>query len=135
MNTVNLVGRLTRDPELFEGENSRAKFSIAISGYNDRVDYINCTSFGKQAENIGKYCKKGSLVSIEGSLNSYSYDNEEGKRVSGMQVLANRVQFLSSPSTTQSRTEERAEEQELLTRAFEEFGEQMVIEDTEDLPF
>lgn len=143
MNITLLIGRLTRDPESQgEGDSQRARFSIAIDRPKEGTDFINCTAFGKTAENILKYCKKGVLVSVEGSLNSYSYDNEEGQRVSGMSVTARRVQFLSRPNNEstgeestpepQSKEEKRAEEQQLLQQAIDDFGD---IVETSDLPF
>lgn len=144
MNIVLLIGRLTRDPEsLGEGELSRARFSIAIDRQKEGVDFIGCTAFGKQAENILKYCKKGTLVSVEGSLNSYSFETEDGERVSGLNVNARRVSFLSRPNNssedtpqTQTKAELRAEEQDLLNKAINEFGEDIVEEQMDmDLPF
>lgn len=143
MNITLLIGRLTRDPESQgEGESIRARFSIAIDRPKEGADFINCTAFGKTAENILKYCKKGTLVSVEGSLNSYSYDNEEGQRISGMSVNARRVQFLSRPSSEstgeestpapQTKEEKRAEEQKLLQQAIDDFGD---IVEVDDLPF
>ena len=143
MNITLLIGRLTRDPESQgEGESIRARFSIAIDRSKEGVDFINCTAFGKTAENILKYCRKGTLVSVEGSLNSYSYENEEGQRISGMSVNARRVQFLSRPSNEstgeestpapQTKEEKRAEEQQLLQQAIDDFGD---IVEVDDLPF
>ena len=145
MNITLLIGRLTRDPESQgEGDSKRARFSIAIDRPKDGAgaDFINCTAFGRTAENILKYCKKGTMISVEGSLNSYSYENEEGQRISGMSVNARRVQFLSRPSSestgeesapqAQTKAEERAEEQSMLQQAFEDFGD---IVEADDLPF
>lgn len=139
MNCVELIGRLTRDPEMNEpkqGETMRTKFSIAIDkAGTEGTDFINCVTFGKSAENVSKYCKKGSLVAVEGSLNSYSFDNQDGERISGLNVNARRVQFLSKPSENkdtpqaQTKTEERAEEQQLLQQAMTDY------EDDSTLPF
>lgn len=142
MNITLLIGRLTRDPESQGEEAPRTKFCIAIDRAKEGTDFINCTAFGKTAENILMYCKKGTLVSVEGSLNTYSFENEEGERISGMNVTARRVQFLSRPnneSTTESnstpqaqtRVEERAEEQSMLQQAINDFGD--IVE--EELPF
>jgi single-strand DNA-binding protein len=143
MNMVILIGRLTRDPESQgEGDSPRTKFSVAIDRQKEGVDFISCTAFGNQAENILKYCKKGTMVSVEGSLNSYSFENDEGERISGMNVTARRVQFLSRPSNSgeseestpapQTKAEERAEEQQLLQQAIDDFGD--LVEES-DLPF
>lgn len=139
MNCVELIGRLTRDPEMNEpkqGETMRTKFSVAIDKVGtEGTDFINCVTFGKSAENVSKYCKKGSLVAVEGSLSSYSFENQDGERISGLNVNARRVQFLSKPSENkdtpkaQTKTEERAEEQQLLQQAMTDY------EDDSTLPF
>lgn len=145
MNIVLLVGRLTRDPEeQGEGEQTRARFSVAVDRIGEGTDFISCTAFGKQAENMLKYCTKGTMVSVEGAINTYSYENEEGNRVSGMNVTARRVQFLSSknssengtPTAEQTRAEERAEEQSLLKKAIYDFDAEIVEEQMNmELPF
>ena len=144
MNTVILIGRLTRDPESQGDENQpRVRFSIAVDRMKEGVDFINCTAFGRQAENIIKYCKKGTMVSVEGSLNSYSFETEEGNRVSGLSVTARMVNFLSRPSSSnddtpkaQTKAEQRAEEQDLLNKAINDFGDDIVEEQMDmELPF
>lgn len=101
MNNVTLIGNITRDVEVryTTGQNQTAvcNFSIAInSGYGDnqRVDYPNIVAFGKTAENIGKYCGKGSKVGVVGKIQTGSYE-KDGQKVYTTEVVANSVEFLS----------------------------------------
>ena len=104
MNRVDLVGRLTRDPELRHTTSGRAvcQINLAInrtftnqSGERE-ADFINVVVWDKQAENVSKYVSKGRLVSVEGRLQSRSYDDKDGKKVYVTEVIANSVQFLSA---------------------------------------
>ena len=108
MNNVCLTGRLTRDPEvryLPETQMAVARFSIAIdrivgAGKEKKTDYPSITVFGKQAENCEKYLAKGRLVGIEGSIQTGSYKDKDGKTVYTTDVVANRVEFLERVDKT-----------------------------------
>lgn len=110
MNRVDLVGRLTRDPELRHTTSGRAvcQINLAInrnftSQNGEReADFINVVIWDKQAENVSKYMAKGRLVSVEGRLQSRSYDDKDGKRVYVTEVMASNVQFLSTGSSNNS---------------------------------
>lgn len=104
MNKAMLIGRLTRDPELkYTGSNIPvATFSIAINrpttnqnGVRE-VDYINVVAWRKQAENIKNYIGKGSLVSVEGRIQTRNYNDKDGKKVYVTEIVADSVQFLES---------------------------------------
>lgn len=102
MNSVVLIGRLTRDPELRYTASTQmavASFSIAVdrptrSGGDRQTDFPRITVFGKQAENCEKYLAKGRLVAIQGRLQTGSYQNKNGDTVYTTDVVADRVQFL-----------------------------------------
>ena len=104
MNKAFLIGRLTRDPELRYSSSNAAivNFSIAIDRqYTNNqgqreTDFINIVAFQKQAENIKKYVTKGSLVAVDGRIQTRNYEDKDGKRVYVTEVVADRVQFLSS---------------------------------------
>lgn len=100
INNVTLVGRLTADPKSKEAKNNLAisNFSIAITT-NAKVDktlFLNCVAFGKNAENINKYFKKGNLIGLTGSLQSNSYQNKEGQNIEKIEVLVNTFTFLET---------------------------------------
>ena len=111
MNRVMLIGRLTAKPELrYTGSNiPYARFSVAInrtfsnSQGQRETDFINVIIWRKQAENVCNFLDKGSLVSIEGRLQSNSYDDNDGNKRYSLDVVADNVQFLESKSQAQSR--------------------------------
>lgn len=103
INVSSLTGRLTRDPELRRTGNGNAvaSFTVAVNrGYQSsdgqQADYIPCVVWNKPAENVAKYCSKGSLVGIVGRLQSRSYTNSEGKNVFVLEVVCDSVSFLES---------------------------------------
>lgn len=104
MNRVDLVGRVTRDIELRYTETSKravVQFNIAIDRIANKdeekkADFPPIVVWNKQAENLAKYCKKGSLISVEGELRTRNYDDKDGKKVYITEVLATRIGFLSS---------------------------------------
>jgi single-strand DNA-binding protein len=101
MNRCVLVGRIVRDPEL-KRTNSGASvtsFTIAIDnptrqGGDRTTSFIPCTCWNKTAENVKKYCTKGSLVGVDGRLNQRSYEDKNGGKHSVVEVIAESVQFL-----------------------------------------
>jgi len=112
MNKVVLIGRLTRDPDLrYPSSNVPvANFTIAVNRpfenqNGERVaDFINIIVWRKQAENVKKYIGKGSLVAVEGRIQTRNYEGQDGKRVYVTEVVADSVQFLESRSQAQNRT-------------------------------
>lgn len=102
MNSVTLIGRLTRDVDLryTQGSNMAiAKFSLAIDrpakqGEEKKADFPSVTVFGKQAENCDKYLAKGRLACVQGRLQTGSYKDKDGKTVYTTDVVADRVEFL-----------------------------------------
>ena len=102
MNLVVLNGRLTRDPELKFGQSGKAysRFSIAVdrpfqssSDKNSQTaDFINCVAFGKTAEFIGEYFRKGRKILLNGRLQMSQYESE-GKKITTYVVIADSVEF------------------------------------------
>ncbi len=102
MNKVMLIGRLTKDPDLRYTTSNIAtvSFSIAVnrpftnqSGVRE-ADFLNVVAWRKQAENVKKYITKGSLVAVEGRIQTRNYDDKDGKKVYVTEVVADSVQFL-----------------------------------------
>ncbi|MDD6920343.1 MAG: single-stranded DNA-binding protein [Eubacteriales bacterium] len=98
MNSVNLVGRLTRDPDVryTDSQLAIARFTIAIDrmGKDAGTDFPAIVAFGKTAENCERFLAKGRLVSIQGRIQTGSYTNKDGVKVYTTEVVANNVQFL-----------------------------------------
>lgn len=99
MNQVNLIGRLTQDPELRTAKNGNpfVAFTIAINewGQQNNTNFINCFAWNKTAENMDRFLKKGSLVAVEGSLRSRTTtDDATQRRMTQLSVSVFRVEFL-----------------------------------------
>ena len=104
MNKVYLIGNLTRDPELSETTSGVAfcRFAIAVNRTfvnqdgNRDADFFNITVWRGQAENCGKFLKKGSKVAIVGSLQNRTYEDKEGVKRTVTDIVASEVEFLST---------------------------------------
>ncbi|CYZ52235.1 prophage LambdaSa2%2C single-strand binding protein [Streptococcus suis] len=102
INSVVLVGRLTRDVELRYTPNNIAvgAFTLAVNrnfknAAGDReADFVNCVIWNKQAENLANWTKKGHLIGITGRIQTRSYDNQQGQRVYVTEVVAESFQVL-----------------------------------------
>lgn len=95
MNNVNLIGRLTKDVQIryTASQTAVANINLAINGPN-RTDYPEVVVYGKQAENLEKYCGKGSLVGVTGRIETGSYE-KDGQKIYTTKVYSERVEFLS----------------------------------------
>jgi single-strand DNA-binding protein len=133
MNSVNIVGRLTKDPEIRRTEKGSvvANFSVAINrhfknadgGYD--ADFINCVAWEKSAEFLEKYFKKGDAIGITGRIQTRKWVTDDGQNRTAFEVVADRVHFVESKK-------DRADAGHAPARA-DDFEE--VIGDDEELPF
>ncbi|NQX83789.1 MAG: single-stranded DNA-binding protein [Mycoplasmataceae bacterium] len=97
VNKTIIVGRLTAKPTFDTSSTGTAysRFTIAASRVSsDQADFIPCVAFRKTAELADQYLDKGSMVAIEGRINSSNYTNKEGKNVSRIEVVTDRLTFL-----------------------------------------
>ena len=102
MNSVVLIGRLTKDPEVrytAETQMAVATFTVAIDrpqreGKEKQTDFPRVTVFGKTAENCERFLTKGKLVGVQGRIQTGSYKNKDGVTVYTTDVVADRVEFL-----------------------------------------
>src|SRR5690625_4299515 len=112
LNRVVLVGRLTRDPDLRYTPNgiAVANFNIACNRPfrnqqgEQEADFINCVVWRKTAENLANYMKKGSMIGVDGRVQTRSYEGQDGKMVYGTEVLAESIEFIESRSASQQRS-------------------------------
>ena len=98
MNKIMLVGRLATEIEMKKsGETKYRRFSLAVSrrGKKDEVDFINCTVFGKTAETMFEWCRKGHRIGIEGHLQISQYE-KNGEKRSGYSVIVETMEFLQT---------------------------------------
>ena len=103
MNSAQLVGRLTRDPEVrySDGGATVARFTLAVDRRfkkdgGDDADFINCVAFGKTAEFLEKWFRKGQLLGLTGRIQTGSYVNQEGTKVYTTEVVVENVEFVES---------------------------------------
>lgn len=105
MNKIVLMGRLTKDAEVryTQGENSMAiaSFSIAVNRKFKRenepdTDFFNCTAFGRQAEFVEKYLKKGTKILLAGRVQNNNYTKQNGEKVYSVQVMVEEIEFAES---------------------------------------
>ena len=150
MNKVILIGRLTRDPEMrstTSGLNTTS-FTVAVnrnftsqSGERE-ADFINCVAWRKQAENIAKYCTKGTQVAVEGRIQVRNYDAQDGTKRYVTEVVADNVTFLTpkGTNTTSNYSSETyssssySQNEQPSNDAFQDFGSEVSLGDGE-LPF
>ena len=94
MNLVILVGRLTGEPKINNGNTKVAKYTLAIDRptKEKQTDFIPCTAFGKNADFAEKYLKQGTKIAIEGRLQSGSYE-KNGAKVYTLDVIVDRHEF------------------------------------------
>ncbi len=154
MNKVMLIGRITHDLDLRYTPSGTAvlQFNIAINRPKDengeqKADFPTIVVWGKQAENLNRYQKKGSQIGIVGRIQTRNYDNNEGKKVYVTEVIAENVEFLESKkddSNFKNLTETQPTNntsEELTEDPYANFGNQITLDDLDsvvndnDLPF
>ena len=109
MNSVQLVGRFTRDPEVgyTDGGSTIARFSLAVdrrykSENGPTADFPNCVAFGKTAEFIEKYFRKGMRMGCQGRIQTGSYTNNDGQKVYITDVVVESCEFVEPKASQQS---------------------------------
>tara|TARA_R110000796_G_scaffold67620_3_gene155165 strand:+ start:121 stop:546 length:426 start_codon:yes stop_codon:yes gene_type:complete len=141
MNNISISGRLVRDPECKEVGDSKTvcDFTLAVNGYRKNQEdtvFIKIKAWDTRAKSCQKFCKKGSLVNITGSLRSNSWKAKDGTNRKEIYVLASDIEFVQSSnddSNSKPRNEERTES-EASPKAVSS-GELVSEEDLETVPF
>ncbi len=157
LNKVVLIGRLTKDVEIryTQAQKAVSSFNLAVnrnyvSQNGEReADFINIVCWGKTAENVSKYVGKGSLVAVDGRIQTRNYENAQGQRVYVTEVAADNVTFLEPKSATNQRGNfdasnlgfEEPQKNQTNNKSFDtnkdpfaDFGNSVDISD-DDLPF
>ncbi|MCW6682050.1 single-stranded DNA-binding protein [Aerococcaceae bacterium NML160702] len=112
MNTVQLIGRLTKDVELRFTQSGTAvgSFTLAVNrNFTNQqgereADFINCVIWKKAAENLSNFTRKGSLLGVEGRLQVRTYENQQGQRVYVTEVIVHNFTLLESKKEMEQRT-------------------------------
>lgn len=147
INRVVLVGRMTKDADLRYTPTgvAVATFTIAVNRTfsnqqgEKETDFINCVVWKKPAENLANFTKKGSLVGVEGRIQTRSYDGQDGKKVYVTEIVADSVQFLEpknngNTNTSESKKESNTGQGNNFNDPFGGSSKTIDIDD-EDLPF
>lgn len=154
MNSVQLVGRLTKDPELRKAKSgtSVCKFTLAVNRRfkqegQPQADFISCTAFGKTADVLCQYMYKGAQIGVTGRIQTGSYDNQQGQRVYTTDVIVDALDFLESKRNDRQNgaqdnksgyryTNPYQNQNDASSRSYGGYGEDDLIEVApEDLPF
>lgn len=108
MNNVVLTGRLTANPELKVTQSGTqvCVFALAVNKDKEHTDFPQVVCFGKTAENLCTYQKKGSMIGVNGRLQTRSYDRQDGTKAYVTEVIANAVEYLSSKSDNEAKTQQ-----------------------------
>lgn len=124
INNVVLVGRITKDVELSMSTAGTpyTNFTLAVNRAfkgqdgQQQADFISCKSFKKQAENLARYCGKGSLIAVVGSIQVSNFQGKDGNTVYRTEVIANNIQFLD--------TRNQGQQQQPTNNNFNNFNQQ-----------
>lgn len=147
LNSVNLMGRLTADPELKQTVNgiSVISFTIAVDraytpkGQDKQTDFINIAAWRQTAEFISKYFAKGQMIALEGSIQTRSYEDKQGNKRTAFEVVAGQVHFCGGKNEKSDSRQSNAQQSTATNTpadvptdfdGFEEIGT-----DDSDLPF
>ena len=146
INTVALMGRLTYDPELKSTPSgvSVIRFQVACdrnyqrSGEERQADFIDCVAWRQTAEFISRYFRKGSMIAVEGSIQTNNYTDKDGNKRKQVEVVANNVSFCGSKA--ESGSEAPAREFAPAAPSYSnadnsDFEEIVDADDEDDLPF
>lgn len=144
MNKVFLIGHLVKDPELrYTSSNIPvASFTLAVNrnftnqNGEKEVDFINIVAWKKQAENIHKYCFKGSKVAIDGRLQTRTYEDQNGQKRYVTEVVSENIEFLSTKKEEAREKSNSEILKDVMTDKdpFEEFAKETQVANS-DLPF
>lgn len=125
-NQFTLIGRLTKDPILKSTSTGKSvcDINIAVNTGKDDTNFIQINFWNKIAETISYYCKKGDLIGVQGSIKNNNYEDKEGNKRYGYIFLGNKISFLAT-----TKKEVKEENKKANIDEFEEFGEQVSIDE------
>lgn len=111
MNSVNLIGNMTRECELRMTSTGKpvASFTLAVNtgyGDNQQTSFINCVVWNKQAENLQKYTSKGSKLAVTGALRQRTYENVNGQKINVVEVICQSIEYLNTKKNDQNVNQE-----------------------------
>lgn len=124
-NQFNLIGRLTKNPELKEISTGKSvcNISLAVQNGKDDTTFVRVDLWNKVAETASKYCKKGDLIGVQGSIKNHNWEDKDGKKHYEYAFLGSKVSFLATGNKKEEENKKASIDE------FEEFGEQVSIDD------
>lgn len=142
INTVALMGRLTYEPELRKTPSGVSVISFQIacdrnyqkSGEERKSDFIDCTAWRQTAEFIERYFHKGSMIAVEGSIQTENYTDKDGNKRKQVQVVASNVSFCGSRSESAANNQGYSQPTPSYSNADNSDFEE-IVDDDDDLPF
>jgi len=134
MNKIVFLGRLTKEVEMRKtgSDLAVAQFNLAVNNYKGEADFFNLTAFGKTAENIGKFVKKGQQLLVEGRVQNNNYE-KDGRTIYQNSFIVEKFYFVSGTKNTKQ--EEQEEDNEDLDDVLDNTEEEKIDIDDDELPF
>lgn len=139
MNSVQIMGRLTKEPDVRMGQKKIARFTLAVKRDKETSDFINCVAFDKTADFAERYLRKGKRAIVEGRIQTGSYE-KDGRKVYTTDVIANKVTALDyeqveyAQPQPQPQPEIQRQPQQMRTNTADQEWSGLEI-DASDLPF
>lgn len=137
MNNVQIMGRLTKEPDVRMGQKKIARFTLAVKRDKENSDFINCVAFDKTAEFAERYLRKGKRAIVEGKIQTGSYE-KDGRKVYTTDVIANKVTAIDYEQVEyaqpQPQPEIQRQPQQMRTNTADQEWNGFEI-DASDLPF
>ena len=129
MNNTILVGRITNNLELRYTQSNKAvvEVPLAINNSKDDTTFIKVTVFGNTAKTVNMYCKKGDMIGVQAMVKNHNWTDKNGNNHYDYSFIANKITFLQTK--TKNEVEKQEEKKDKYNNAFEEFGEQIEIND------
>lgn len=142
MNKSILVGRMVREADLryTPAGDAVANFTVAVNrpfrnkSGEQEADFINCVTWRKQAENLAQYTGKGSMIAIEGRIQTRSYEGKDGKMVYVTEVLAENIQYLDNKKSGKSQQPKQQRRIDNMNKNLQQNAQKIDV-DGSDLPF
>ena len=125
-NQFTLIGRLTKEPVFKSTSTGKSvcEINLAVSNGKDDTTYITVNVWNKIAETVAKYCKKGDLIGVQGSIKNHNWEDKNGNKHYDYTFIGNKISFLAT-----TKKEVKEENKKANISVFEEFGEQVSIDD------
>ena len=125
-NQFTLIGRLTKEPILKSTSTGKSvcEITLAVQNGKDDTSFITVSVWNKIAETVSNYCKKGDLIGVNGIIKNHNWEDKEGNKHYEYAFIGNKVSFLAT-----GKKEIKEENKKASINEFEEFGEQVSIDD------